>query len=76
MRLSFKQVRHFLATVDAGQVSLAAIALNVSQSAVTTALQQLEGELGVSLFDRGPSGMYLTLEGARLCSMPATSWRP
>jgi DNA-binding transcriptional LysR family regulator len=53
MRLSFKQVRHFLATVDAGQVSLAAIALNVSQSAVTTALQQLEAELGVSLFDRG-----------------------
>lgn len=65
MRFSFKQVRHFLATVDAGQVSLAAIALNVSQSAVTTALQQLEGELGVSLFDRGPSGMCLTLEGAR-----------
>ncbi len=65
MRLSFKQVRHFLATVDAGQVSLAAIALNVSQSAVTTALQQLEAELGVSLFDRGPSGMHLTLEGAR-----------
>jgi DNA-binding transcriptional LysR family regulator len=65
MRLSFKQVRHFLATVDAGQVSLAAIALNVSQSAVTTALQQLEFELGVSLFNRSPSGMDLTLEGAR-----------
>src|SRR5258706_201542 len=65
MRLSFKQVRHFLATVDAGQVSLAAIALNVSQSAVTTALQQLEVELGVSLFNRSPSGMHLTLEGAR-----------
>jgi DNA-binding transcriptional LysR family regulator len=65
MRLSFKQVRYFLATVDAGQVSLAAIALNVSQSAVTTALQQMEVHLGVSLFNRGPSGMDLTLEGAR-----------
>jgi len=51
-------------------------ALNVSQSAVTTALQQLEAELGVSLFDRGPSGMHLTLEGARFVQHAATSWRP
>jgi DNA-binding transcriptional LysR family regulator len=65
MRLSVKQVEYFLATVDAGQVSQAAIALNVSQSAVTTALQQLEVQLGVSLFNRRPSGMDLTLEGAR-----------
>jgi DNA-binding transcriptional LysR family regulator len=65
MRLSVKQVEYFLATVDAGQVSQAAIALNVSQSAVTTALQQLEVQLGVSLFNRRPTGMDLTLEGAR-----------
>jgi DNA-binding transcriptional LysR family regulator len=65
MRLSLKQIEYFLATVDAGQVSLAAIALNVSQSAVTTSLQQLETQLGVSLFNRRPSGMDLTLEGAR-----------
>ena len=40
MTLSLKQVRYFIATADAGQVSQAAIALNVSQSAVTAAIKQ------------------------------------
>ena len=31
MSLTLKQVRYFIATADQGQVSLAAIALNVSQ---------------------------------------------
>ena len=65
MALSLKQIRYFIATADAGQVSLAAIALNVSQSAVTAAVKQLEDDLGVSLFKRLPSGVALTAEGAR-----------
>ena len=63
--LSFKQVRYFIATADAGQVSQAAIALNVSQSAVTAAVKQLEDDLKVELFRRLASGMALTAEGAR-----------
>ena len=39
MALSLKQVRYFIATADAGQVSQAAIELNVSQSAVTAAIK-------------------------------------
>jgi DNA-binding transcriptional LysR family regulator len=65
MTLSLKQVRYFIATANAGQVSQAAIELNVSQSAVTAALQQVEADLGVTLFTRRPSGMALTAEGAR-----------
>lgn len=65
MPLSFKQVRYFIATAEAGQVSQAAMELNISQSAVTAALQQLEQELGVSLFTRHAGGVSLTAEGAR-----------
>ena len=65
MALSLKQVHYFIATADAGQVSQAAMALNVSQSAVTAAIKQLEADVGVALFKRLPSGVSLTVEGAR-----------
>ncbi|CAN5121459.1 LysR family transcriptional regulator [soil metagenome] len=65
MTLSIKRIRNFIAIANAGQVSQAAMELNASQSAVTTALQQLEAELGVKLFTRRSSGMSLTAEGAR-----------
>lgn len=65
MPLSIKQVRYFIATADSGQVSHAAILLNVSQSAVTTAIKQLEDTLGVQLFRRLATGVVLTAEGAR-----------
>lgn len=65
MALSLKQLRYFVAAADAGQVSQAAVDLNVSQSAVTAAVRQLEDDLGVKLFTRQPSGVSLTAEGAR-----------
>ena len=65
MSLSLRQIRYFLATAEKRQVSLAAASLNVSQSTVTAALQQLELSLGVSLFRRLPSGVELTAEGSR-----------
>lgn len=65
MSLSVRQARYFIAAADLGQVSLAAKELNVSQSAVTTAIKQLEEILGVPLFSRVSSGVQLTAEGAR-----------
>ncbi len=65
MPLSLKQIRYFITAADTGQVSLAAIALNVSQSAVTAAVKQLEEDLNAVLFKRLPSGVSLTMEGAR-----------
>src|SRR5262245_40532089 len=65
MSFSLKQVRYFIATADSGQISQAAIALNVSQSAITAAIKQLEENLSVSLFRRQPSGVSLTAEGSR-----------
>ncbi|MBL8790150.1 MAG: LysR family transcriptional regulator [Rhizobiales bacterium] len=65
MPLSLKQIRYFIATADAGQVSQAAIEVNVSQSAITAAVKQLEHDLGVTLFRRHNSGVSLTAEGTR-----------
>ncbi len=43
---SFRQVRYFIAAAELGQISQAAVELNVSQSAVTAAIRQLEDLLG------------------------------
>jgi DNA-binding transcriptional LysR family regulator len=63
--LSLRQLRYFVATAGAGQVSRAAVELNVSQSAVTGAIKQIETRIGARLFDRHSNGVTLTLEGSR-----------
>lgn len=65
MSVSFKQIRYFVAAADAGRISQAAVALNVSQSAVTAAIQQLEAGFGARLLDRSAAGVTVTLEGSR-----------
>ena len=65
MAITLRQIRYFIATADRGQVSQAATEVNVAQSAITTAIQQLEAELGVNLFTRHNAGLTLTLEGTR-----------
>lgn len=64
MSITLKQLDYFIASAD-GQVSHAAVNLNISQSAVTTAIKSLEEELGVRLLERTHGGVRLTLEGAR-----------
>lgn len=63
MAFTLRQVRYFVATAEVGQISQAAIHLNISQSAVTSAIQELESLLGISLFIRSPQGMTLTDSG-------------
>jgi DNA-binding transcriptional LysR family regulator len=65
MTLSLRHLRYFVAAADTGQVSRAAVELNVSQSAVTGAIRQIEARIGARLFDRHPNGVALTLEGTR-----------
>lgn len=65
MTITLKQLDYFIATAETGQVSNAAVALNISQSAVTAAIKALEAELGVRLFERTHAGVRLTMEGAR-----------
>ena len=65
MTVSLRHLRYFVAAADTGQVSRAAVELNVSQSAVTGAIRQIEGRIGARLFDRHATGVSLTLEGSR-----------
>ena len=61
--LTLRQLRYFVAVARAGQVSLAAVEENVSQSTVSNGVIAIEDELGVRLFDRLPQGVALTAEG-------------
>ncbi|RMQ31085.1 LysR family transcriptional regulator [Pseudomonas amygdali pv. mori] len=63
MSLTLRQVRYFVATAEIGQISQAAIHLNISQSAVTTAIKELESMHGTLLFQRSAQGMSLTEAG-------------
>ena len=63
MAISFRQVRYFIAVADAGKISTAAANLNVSQSAVSAAISNLEKELEAPLFQRQAGGVVLTYEG-------------
>jgi DNA-binding transcriptional LysR family regulator len=68
MTLSLKQIRYFIATAESGKVSQAAVNLSISQSAITTAIRDLEQVVGTALFDRTPHGMNLTTAGRQFLS--------
>ncbi|WP_368934616.1 LysR family transcriptional regulator [Alcaligenes faecalis] len=64
--MTFTQLEIFSVLARIGSFSRAASALGVTQSAVSHALKQLEADLGVSLFARGPTSVELTEIGVRL----------
>lgn len=66
MKLS--QLRNLVAVAEAGSVRQAARNLNVSQSAVTKSIQQLEDNLGVELLHRVSHGVTPTAAGQALVS--------
>ena len=63
MEPTLRQFRYFIAVANAGQVSRAAMDINVSQSAVTAAIKGLEELIGAPLFERHAGGVTLTYEG-------------
>lgn len=64
MAFTLRQLQFFVAAAEAGSVSGAARALSISQSSVTEAIQSLEADLGVTLFDRRARGLDLTHKGS------------
>ena len=61
--LSVRQLEAFEATMVAGSVSGAAVALNVSQPSVSRLLQELEIDTGLNLFDRSHGRLVPTEQG-------------
>jgi DNA-binding transcriptional LysR family regulator len=60
MAVRLDDIDYFLAVASHGQARRAALALGVSQPAITKGLQRLEKELGFPLFERSRRGMQLT----------------
>jgi DNA-binding transcriptional LysR family regulator len=65
-RLKLSDLRLLLTIVQWGSMSKAAAHLNISQSAVSKALGELERTLGVRLLDRTPQGIEPTVYGTAL----------
>ncbi len=63
MAFTLRQLQYFVAVAEQGSVSRAAQNLSISQSSVTEAVKELEGDLGVELFERHPRGLTVTHKG-------------
>jgi LysR family nitrogen assimilation transcriptional regulator len=61
--MELRQLRYFVAIVDHGSLSRAALILHVAQPALTQQLRQLEQELGVQLLHRTAQGVLSTDAG-------------
>ncbi|VVD96989.1 LysR family transcriptional regulator [Pandoraea terrigena] len=64
MNITIKQLRAFAAVADAGSFTEAATRLYLTQSGLSLLVKELEGELGVRLFDRSTRRISLTVAGA------------
>ncbi|HEY3948315.1 LysR family transcriptional regulator [Phenylobacterium sp.] len=62
-RADWSYLRVFFAVAETGGINAAARALNVNPSTVTRAVEELERQLNVTLFHRGPRGAALTEAG-------------
>lgn len=63
--MELRQITYVLAVADAGSFTAAARRCHISQSALSTQVAQLEGELGVRLFERTTRRVKLTEAGER-----------
>lgn len=71
MKISLRQLQVFLEIARHGSVSRAAEGLSMSQSAVSSALGELERQFEVQLFDRVGRSVQLNSLGEQLVSMAA-----
>ena len=67
MRFTLRQIEYFVATAETGSITLASERINISQPSISTAISQLEAELGAQLFlRRHAQGLSLTPVGRSL----------
>ncbi len=64
--MELRQLRHFVAVVDTGNLSRAAERVSISQPALTRSIKNLEELLGVELLERKPRGVTPTEAGVAL----------
>ncbi len=64
--MNWDDIKIFLAIAKAGGLKSAARELNIHHSSCARRMNSLEGDLGIKLFDRLPSGYTLTQGGQDL----------
>jgi len=69
--MDIRHLRYFMAMVEGGSLSEASRRLHVAQPALSQRLADLEEELGVQLFVRGPGGIAVTEAGTELYARAA-----
>ena len=62
-QLDLRRLRQFVAVADTGSLTAAAAQLFVSQQAMSSAMRQLEKDLGVRLLERHGRSTVLTAAG-------------
>ena len=62
--MTIQQLNYVITISEKGSLNKAAEALFVSQPSLTSAVRELEKELGITLFNRGGKGVTLTNDGA------------
>jgi LysR family transcriptional activator of nhaA len=62
-QINFHHLRYFWAVAKDGNLTRTAARLRVAQSALSSQIQQLEGQLGTALFDRDGRRLVLTESG-------------
>jgi len=61
--MTFQQLKYFIEVVNSGSISKAAKSLFITQPSLSSAVKDLETEVGIELFTRTPKGITLTTDG-------------
>lgn len=64
--MTLQQLKYLIAISESGSINAAATQMYASQSNLSTAISDLESELGITIFTRSRKGVTLTNEGAEL----------
>lgn len=64
--MTLQQIRYILTIAEVGSLSKAAEVLYVAQPSLSSAVKELERELGITVFYRSGKGVSLTNDGARI----------
>lgn len=66
--MTIQQIRYVIGIADAGSFNKASEKLYVSQPSLTSTIHDLEGELGIQIFNRSGRGVTLTSDGTEFLS--------
>ena len=61
--MTIQQLKYVLTIVEAGSLNKAAEVLYISQPSLTSSVQELEREIGITVFNRSGRGVTLTNDG-------------